>query len=318
MITKINAKNFKGLEFNQEIGPKTLIIGPNGAGKSARVQALELSVNGAIPGTDKTNPAIHAAFATDPKLFIGFEIGKASFTRRFSADDDGRVRQDVLVDRKKANKSEFEKRMAELGNPKVFDLGVFLEMSDQKKIDYIFNLYPPAGDVADLENKIETTREKLNKKTSGLRETEKYIQQANTMRSSLQLPTGTLAEMSAEIRKLEKELQDAQEALKKEEIEQAQKEAQEKFAHAAALPPNPPQPPAGSHAASETAGISPAPQPAGPAVSLSQNCIIPRRSDSAAESILAIMEAIKSVGCPVCANGAAMMVAKRELRKYEM
>ena len=150
----------------------------------------------------------------------------------------------------------------------------------------------------------------MNKKTADLRDAERFIQQANSLRAELKLPSGTLAEVSGEIRKLEKEYQVAQETLKRAEIEEARQEGEKKAKQAAALSPST-LPPADSNGAqSETAGPPPVSQPTGPAVSFPPN-------GNAAESILAIMEAIKSVGCPVCANGAAMMVAKRELRRYQ-
>ena len=58
IITKLTGLNIKGQTFEHAVAPITIFTGPNGVGKTARLNAVALTLNGALPGR-KTNRAIH-------------------------------------------------------------------------------------------------------------------------------------------------------------------------------------------------------------------------------------------------------------------
>ena len=148
MITKVTAKGFKGCDFAQELSGRTIFFGPNGAGKSARSQALQLAVNGGIIGVGKTNDDILSAFGEGDKLVVGVEIdGKYLFERGFVRGASGSVSQGYKAGGVKVSKDYFMKALGESGAPVVLNVADFMGLSDQKKIEALFQLYPPAGDV---------------------------------------------------------------------------------------------------------------------------------------------------------------------------
>lgn len=50
-ITRIYARGFKGMDFDQSLALRTVITGRIGSGKSSRALALALLVTGSLPGT---------------------------------------------------------------------------------------------------------------------------------------------------------------------------------------------------------------------------------------------------------------------------
>ena len=362
MIKNVNAKGFKGLDFSQDLYPKTIICGPNGAGKSARSLAMTLAICGYIPGTGKTNPDILAAFGK-AKLNVGININGTTLNRQWSKSPKGTVNQTFLVDRKKSGKDAFISALAEAGSPKIFDLSLFMDLSDQKKIDYLFNLFPPAGDVSELDDKITDISEKLNQKRRDIRDAENFVAKTMANRAQIDLPSGTLAETSGEIKSLENELSQAQEQLKKAEIAKAQadakikadaeakekaelaiKEAKDKADQDAKAKIQEAQneieseisrraQPEGFKVTGQT-GVRTIEEEFFPDVTAEhqQERRVPRydipgpinqgpaiaagKPNGAAESIKKIIAAMESVACPICATGAAKMIAKSELRKH--
>lgn len=146
MISKIFATDFKGRSFEQPLDRLAIILGPNGSGKSARSQALQLAVMGFIPGGAKTNPEILDAFGSADRLVVGFEAGGYRFERGFGRSGSGTVNQGFRVNGSRASKEFFAQALGQVGAPKVIDISAFLALSDQKKLDAIFDLFPPEGD----------------------------------------------------------------------------------------------------------------------------------------------------------------------------
>ena len=331
MIKNINAKGLKGLEFSHDLGQKTIIIGPNGSGKTSIATAGILAVNGYYPGTGKTNPDILAAFGKD-KLNVGIKINGTALNRQWSKSSKGSVNQTYLVDTRKSGKDAFISALAEAGNPKIFDLSLFMDLSDQKKIDYLFNLFPPAGDVSELDDQITDLSEKLNQKRADIRVSENFVSKTMANRAQIELPSGTLAETSGEIKSLENELSQARDQLKKAEIEVEKKQEADRLAKEQAekevrdrrqreqeaehtkfkqkqLAEREKQVEAREQAVESKPSITPEQFP-----EIASG--IPPGGNGAAESIQKIIDAIESVGCPICSNGAAKMVARVELNKY--
>ena len=344
MITKVTAKGFKGCDFAQELSGRTIFFGPNGAGKSARSQALQLAVNGGVIGAGKTNDDILSAFGEGDKLVVGVEIdGKYLFERGFVRGPSGSVSQGYKAGGVKVSKDYFMKALGESGAPVVLNVADFMALSDQKKIEALFQLYPPAGDISTVQGKIDAAKEKINSLAAKVKTSEQAAARIASSKSQIQVPAGTLAEVDDQIATLEAELKEAQDnlttirleeqkaadALKaKEEADRKEKERIEAEEKAKA-----------EKAAAETTAVtdetvqkSLAERPG----EMTKKCdalfgaekahgipVTPGLSGSfvrippafcMAASIQAIIDAMEAAGCETCT---ARMIARRELRKFK-
>lgn len=333
MIAKVMAKGFKGLEFEQPLARLNLFVGPNGAGKSARAEAAVLAMDGYLPGGPKQAGALLAAYGSAEKMFVGVELSdRTHLVRRYVREGSGGTSQ-LMKDRKKCSPAEYAKALAGI---RVFDLRAFLALSDQGKQDAVFSLFPPAGDLRELDGKIEDLKTKRDKYAADIRSLEGTIKRLAGARGQIQLPAGSLSELSEQIGAAEKELSEARENLKTAEIEEARVQEAERARNEAALKAEqelertpaaivPPAPPA------QTAIFPPEPTevPERPPViptavrdpipgidyvtSYSAGIEVSDPDYDAAESIRAIIASTERAGCGTCA---AALVAKRELRKY--
>ena len=206
MISKVEGRNFKGLTFSQPLGRLNLFVGPNGSGKSARTQALILGIMGYIPGGAKKNAEILEAYGSDNTMVVGFEAG-ALLERGFVRAESGSVAQGYKVAGAKVKETDFIKALALHGDPKIVDISAFMDLSDQKKIDAIFALYPPAGDVGKIQANIDSTKTKINELEGRARSAENAA--AALLQNKPQLPPGTLAETTGKIEETTQALADA-------------------------------------------------------------------------------------------------------------
>jgi hypothetical protein len=345
MISKVTATGFKGCDFEQDLSERTLFFGRNGAGKSARSQALQLAVNGGVIGAGKTNDDILSTFGEGDKLVVGVEIdGKYLFQRGFVRGSSGSVSQGYKVSGSKVSKDYFMKALGESGAPVVLNVADFMALSDQKKIEALFQLYPPAGDISAVQGKIDTSKEKINSLAAKVKTSEQAAARIASSKSQIQVPAGTLAEVDAQISALETELKEAQDSLTQIRLEEQraadalkakdEAERKEKEQIAAAEKAK------AEKAAAETTAItdeavqkSLAERPgemskkcealfgekkANPLMdqyhSVSQAVQGVIANNGSAASIQAIITAMDEAGCESCA---AKMIARRELRKYK-
>ena len=244
MITKVTGKDFKGLTFEQPLGRLNLLVGPNGSGKSARTQALILAVMGYIPGGAKKNAEILDSYGTTDTMVVGFEASEIKgghipiLLERGFVRSGASVSQGYKVSGAKVKEGDFMKSLALHGDPRIVDISAFMELSDQKKIDAVFSLYPPAGDVNKIQGEIDSTREKINTLVAKARTSEAAA--ARLVAAKPPLPAGTLADVTGKIaetaeslRLARKELVDAQVAegarLAKEKAEKKAEEDAEKL-----------------------------------------------------------------------------------------
>lgn len=324
MITMVTAKGFKGCDFAQALSKRTLFVGPNGAGKSARSQALQLAVNGGVIGAGKTNDDILSTFGEGDKLVVGVEIdGKYLFERGFVRGSSGSVSQGYKAGGVKVSKDYFMKALGESGAPVVLNVADFMALSDQKKIEALFQLYPPIGDISAIQGKIDAAKEKINALAAKVKTSEQAAARIASSKSQIQVPAGTLAEVDAQIISLEAQLKEAQEnltqirmeeqkaadALKaKEETDRREKERIEAEEKAKAERPGEMTKKCDALLGAEKAhGIAVTPGLPGPVVRIPPAFCV-------ASSIQAIMNAMDDAGCGTCA---AKMIARRELRKYQ-
>jgi chromosome segregation ATPase len=235
MISKIFGRNFKDLAFDEEIGPYTLFVGPNGSGKSARSHALTLAILGYLPSDQQKQPsAIFATHGNGDDMQVAFETDDAErFGRRYRLSKSGTVSHEVQLNGKKLSQKEAERAIVALGDPKIFDLRSFNEISDTKKIELLLKLWPPSGDPARLDREGAKVDERLNTLRSDIRAAEKVVERLTAERASLELPAGTLAEVQAEIAEKEKDLEEAQKQLGDAIAAEREREAEEKAQEAA-------------------------------------------------------------------------------------
>lgn len=225
MITQILGTNIKGLSFAQDIGDLNLFLGKNGSGKSARAQALILALLGYIPGTaKKTNADILDNYGTGDKLVVGIKINTTVLERGFVRKN-GKVSQGFKVNGKPVKEAEFSKALGVAGAPLPIDISAFTDLSDAKKIDFIFDLYPPDTDISQITADIETTKSKINTLTANAEKKEGAAEQLTTARAAMQLPMGTLADIESQIKDTESQLAQARQELKDAQIETAKAQA---------------------------------------------------------------------------------------------
>jgi len=351
MVTKIKAVGFKGWSGEQAIGEKTLLVGDNGKGKSDRSQALQLAVNGYVIGSGKKNEEILSTFGEGDKLVVGAEIDGTLFERGFVRASSGSVSQGYKVSGSKVSKDFFNKAMGEAGAPVILNVAEFIALSDQKKIESLFTLYPPAGNLDAVQDQIETAKEKINALNQKVKSTEQAAARIAASKAEIKIPAGTLAEIDAEIAQKESELTEARNNLTNLKIEEQRIESEAKAKEEAErkeqerLKAEEKARKAGEEAKAK-AEISPDPIDAKVQQSLKENpgemtkkvdamfgtekalgdreffasasplgqtaqALVKRE---AAASILSIVSALTEAGCGTCAAG---MIARRELRKYQ-
>lgn len=209
MITKVVGRDFKGLSFEQSLGRLNLLVGPNGSGKSARTQALILAVMGYVPGGAKKNAEILGAYGTEDTMVVGFETD-VLFERAFVLSK-GAVSQGYKIAGGRVKEGEFYKSLALHGNPRIVDISAFMELSDQKKIDAVFSLYPPAGDVNKIQGEIDGLKEKINTLSAKAKTSEAAA--ARLVAAKPPLPAGTLADVTGKISETETALVKARQEL---------------------------------------------------------------------------------------------------------
>ncbi len=326
MIGRVYATGFKGRGFSVEIGPKTIIVGNNGAGKSAVVQALQLALEGQVPGVHKTSQAIMDAFgSTERPMYVEARTSgavKFSLGRQFSRDAKGTVSQTPMVDRKKSRQVEWMEAYVAAGSIKVFAVDEFLSMSSRAMIARMAEKF--GGErLDDLGERIDRCREKLLKRQADLRENEAYVSRTAQGIAELNLPPGTVAQVTDEIERVSAELQAADDELasarKQERRRIREQELADKAAAKAVDAPAPPEP-APAPPVKSDANVP----PRTPAALAAEKRLMDRAAqqhqshrESPADGFRRIINAIEAVNCPGCRGGGAVTVAKVEMMKWE-
>ena len=80
-ITKIEARNIKGLTFSEDVADITVFQGRNFTGKTARLNAATFALTGYIPGCAKTNAGIFS-LSSGAEMECGIEWDDSSQWRR--------------------------------------------------------------------------------------------------------------------------------------------------------------------------------------------------------------------------------------------
>ena len=161
MITKIFGYNIKGQDFEQEVAQYTIFAGPNGVGKTVRTQAMQLAILGFVPGTNRTHQDTFNAFATGSKMAVAVEIGGKVFKRVFEKKKDS-VSQTVFIDDVKVNIKDFPVDMARAGCPEVYMADSFMQLSEKARLTEMLRLFPPAGNLENVNSEIRLTKDEIN------------------------------------------------------------------------------------------------------------------------------------------------------------
>ncbi len=208
MITAVRGKNFKNLSFTQELGMKNIFFGKNGRGKSARKEALILAINGPA---GRQNSAVLTAYGKDDKpVEAGVQIGGTWFDRIFKKAKTS-VTQIHKLNNKKVDKIKFAVEMGKaIGTVSAFDISSFTEASDKKQIAQVFDLFPPEGNVGNLEVKIEAAKTEINGRYASIRTTEALVAELTASVATTELPAGTLAGTVGDIGKHKEKVADVQ------------------------------------------------------------------------------------------------------------
>jgi energy-coupling factor transporter ATP-binding protein EcfA2 len=341
-IVSVMAKNFKGRSFEYELENRLLILGPNGSGKSAIVQAIQLAIDGYVPGINRTNPVILDTLGgVGPSLYVEVAIehpstGVIRLGRHFTREKNT-VKEVLMVDRRKVDARAFNFALAASQCPKAVAVDELLSMADQKFMIFLGSKVG-GGRLQSASASIEKAKDEVNRIQRQLVETNNFIAKASDNVARLNLPPGSLTDIQAEIKQREKELYEANEALAKfkeeeRERQRLEREALEKKkkeldkANEALAKTKLEATPAPSVESRTSIGVT-APVLA-PDLSPGQALLSAARKEvqkfdeddalraAAGRSIRKIIDAINEVACPTCHGGGALMVAKGELRKWE-
>jgi len=218
MIKRIYAKGFKGLDFDQPLGARTLLTGRVGSGKSSRALALSLLATGELIGTvvGKVNAAIFKAVGGGDSLTVGVELDDGTtLERSYKPQKDGNVRGTFRHDGDPIPKQGFELEISKQGLA-IADVSAFLGLSDAKKVDELFRIFPPSGDVRGINADIAKAKERIARIEEEIRGKEQACKSINETIASLHLPAGSLPEVQAEIAKVEREMLEARDDLTRE------------------------------------------------------------------------------------------------------
>jgi len=156
-INEIIMHGIKGQNTVQPLTGKDIFIGHNGAGKTTRLQTLGISMLGYCPGEGKT-PAETYKLATENEMEVGLVLNDFNlsriFQRKAKQKKDGSteisVSQDIRISPSRGEKTLAQKEARiklECGDfPSMLDFQQFLDLSDSKRRDFIYNLSPISAD----------------------------------------------------------------------------------------------------------------------------------------------------------------------------
>lgn len=131
----------------------------------------------------------------------------------------------MACNKEKLKQTQVEKVLFQLGDPRIFDLKKFIELSDQEKINFIFSLFPPEGDLGKINEELESIEEAEKALRPKVKAAELTISNLTQAKSDISIPAGTLAEVQKEINDKEAMLAEAREQLKEIEVQEREEKA---------------------------------------------------------------------------------------------
>jgi len=147
-----------------------------------------------------------------------------SFKVRYEKTKKG-VTKLYQVDFQRVNEKEYISAMGKAGTPHILDLGLFMGLSDAKKIDELFRLFPPGGDIQTINSNLDAAKKERDRLRSSTSTAEGTLAQLTENRTQMELPAGTLAEVTHDIKTTNAELSLARKNLKDQEVKEAEVKA---------------------------------------------------------------------------------------------
>ncbi|MCR8981610.1 hypothetical protein [Brevibacillus laterosporus] len=150
-IQAITMQNLKGTTDRQPLTGKDIFIGSNGSGKTTRLQALQMSMLGYVPGYGKRAVDNYKFSSDDSVMSTGLELEEFKFSRTFTRTTKlskgiptVSISESITVSPARGERTETDKKTrvaAEVGNfPVMLDFNEFLTLSDAKRRDFIYGL----------------------------------------------------------------------------------------------------------------------------------------------------------------------------------
>jgi DNA repair exonuclease SbcCD ATPase subunit len=330
MFKEVILNNFKGRTEVVKLSRYNLFCGANGSGKSAIPEALILARTGYVKGVKRQNQEVyHTMFsdADDPfspvEHSVGFvyqsDEGEIEFKRGFKAGKSGTITQVYSVNGDNVSKDAYNEMLVTHRVPGIFDIEEFMDFSDEKKINAIFKRFGDPGDDPKIDSKIANSKAEVNRLNDLIRTNNTVAQKLSVSRAEYELPDGSLAEINNEIEKIEAEKKLAVKHLTNLKVEEGKREAEEETKRKMA------------EAEDAVKDVFTGSQTVKKALDEKVDEVQKETQDfvnrqvfddgfklDPRDSIQKIIMAIKSVGCVMCSNGTGIMVAKRELKRYEV
>lgn len=203
-LTKISAKNFKGLSFELELADVNFLVGCNFAGKSARTDAIRLLLLGYLPELGKTNRATFGLSSGREMSVEGaFDNGK-SIKRTWHLEGDS-VKASVATDDREI--FEDNDQLAVMLNAETY-----FALSDRERVNYVFANVPmdyrefhASGLFALIRNRVEVEKIETGKNGEVLDRVIGFLKEKVDEALSPQEQIEVLLEMSKLIAKTAKE-----------------------------------------------------------------------------------------------------------------
>lgn len=202
MITNIKTKGLHGPDISQPCSKKMMFYGPNRSNKTTRTNIIHLCLNGFISSAHRVckKPVdILNQYAKGDFLTSAIEINETEFEFHISRDSKGKTSRRFRIDKKKYSEKEYMTELALSGNPKIIDLESFIQMSDAKKIDQLFKLYPAKVDIKKLNSDIEKKNAKISRYKADIETKKAVIRENEKSKQLIELPAGTLADIKDEL-----------------------------------------------------------------------------------------------------------------------
>lgn len=150
-LQAITMQNLKGTTSRQPLTGKDIFIGRNGSGKTTRLQALQMSMLGYVPGNGKRAADNYKFSSDDNVMSVGLELDGFKFSRTFERSSkltkgvpNVTISESVTVSPARGERTETDRKAriaAEVGNfPVMLDFNEFLTLSDAKRRDFIYGL----------------------------------------------------------------------------------------------------------------------------------------------------------------------------------
>ncbi|MGG3874705.1 hypothetical protein [Brevibacillus laterosporus] len=150
-IQAITMQNLKGTTDHQPLTGKDIFIGSNGSGKTTRLQALQMSMLGYVPGYGKRAVDNYKFSSDDSVMGTGLDLDGFKFSRTFTRTEKlskgiptVSISESITVSPARGERTETDKKTrvaAEVGNfPVMLDFNEFLTLSDAKRRDFIYGL----------------------------------------------------------------------------------------------------------------------------------------------------------------------------------